>query len=377
MTSQTESEETSQSYVSNRQETQGILTFTLKDINLSFANALRRTIVSNIPTAAFRVFPYAKNETNIVANTSRLNNEILKQRLGCIPIHITDHSLPFRELQVELEAKNTTDDIMYITTEHFKVKNTRSEKYLEHEVVHKMFPPDPLTGDYILFARLRPKLSDEVPGEEINLTAKISLQTAKEDGMYNVSTTCSYGMTPDKSRQDAEWDKKLHSIDQHQETPESITLIQQDWYNLEAKRVFIENSFDFVIESVGVFHNTELVRKACDILNHRLQTIATAAADQKLPIKESVSTLPNSFDITLENEDYSVGKMIEYVLHDTYYRKMKVLSYVGFRKKHPHDTDSIIRLSFKNESDQLAAQAAVQDACTKAAETINNISKEF
>jgi len=116
---------TTVSYVSSKTEVNGILKFTIKGVNVSFANALRRTILSDIPTAAFRVFPHSKNEANIVTNTSRLNNEILKQRLGvfphskneanivtntsrlnneilkqrlgCIPIHLADHSLPFGE----------------------------------------------------------------------------------------------------------------------------------------------------------------------------------------------------------------------------------------------------------------------------------------
>jgi hypothetical protein len=32
----------------------------------------------------------SKNRSTILTNTTRLNNEILKQRLSCIPIHITD-----------------------------------------------------------------------------------------------------------------------------------------------------------------------------------------------------------------------------------------------------------------------------------------------
>ena len=45
----------------------------------------------------------------------------------------------------------------------------------------------PMTKDsYILFARLRPKISNEVPGEELTINAKMSLHTAGEDGMYNM-----------------------------------------------------------------------------------------------------------------------------------------------------------------------------------------------
>ena len=75
-----------------------ILKFTLSDINVSLANAIRRTILSDIPTVIFKTFPYEKNQATIYINTSRLNNEILKQRLGCIPIHIKDDDFPYQFL---------------------------------------------------------------------------------------------------------------------------------------------------------------------------------------------------------------------------------------------------------------------------------------
>ncbi len=372
-----DSSPTTVSYVSSKTEVNGILKFTIKGVNVSFANALRRTILSDIPTAAFRVFPHSKNEANIVTNTSRLNNEILKQRLGCIPIHLADHSLPFGELLVEINARNTTDSLMLVTTESFKVKNTKTDKYLDTAVVRKIFPPDPLTGDYILFARLRPRISNEVPGEELSVTAKISLQTARDDGMYNVCSICSYGMTPDKSKQVTAWTERLKTLDPDLDEG-TVAIMQQDWYNLESERIFIEDSFDFAIRTIGVFPNGVLVQKACNILINRLDDIAELAREQKLSVERSISTLPNSFDITLVNEDYSVGKVIEFALHQNEYRK-KTLSYVGFRKNHPHDTDSIIRAALKSESENPKSiiYSMVQKACSYTAGVLNEVAIEF
>ena len=60
--------------------------FTLSGVNVSLANAVRRTILSDVPLVVFRTTPNEKNKCNIITNTSRLNNEIIKQRLSCIPI---------------------------------------------------------------------------------------------------------------------------------------------------------------------------------------------------------------------------------------------------------------------------------------------------
>ena len=38
-------------------------------------------LLSNIPTVVFKTFPYSENKCDITKNTTRFNNEILKQRL--------------------------------------------------------------------------------------------------------------------------------------------------------------------------------------------------------------------------------------------------------------------------------------------------------
>ena len=53
-----------------------------------------------------------------------------------------------------------------------------------------------------------------------------------------------------------------------------ITYKRQDWYTLQAKRFYIDNSFDFQVESVGVYSNLEIMQKACNILINKLKKIS-------------------------------------------------------------------------------------------------------
>ena len=69
-------------------ELNNILSFTIEQTNVSYVNALRRIILSEIPTFVFRTKPHENNDAVFHKNTSKFNNEILKQRLSCIPIHI-------------------------------------------------------------------------------------------------------------------------------------------------------------------------------------------------------------------------------------------------------------------------------------------------
>ena len=193
--------------VSNITSKDDIMKFKIANTNVSFVNALRRTILSDIPVACFITSPYEKNNCNISINTTRLNNEILKQRLSCIPVFIDDLDIPIDNFQVELDEINETTSFKNITTKDFKIKDLASDKYLTESQVQKIFPPDPKTKDYILFTRLRPKLANNLTGERIKFKSILSISTAVENGSFNVVSTCAYEFTGDEKKQKDEWSK--------------------------------------------------------------------------------------------------------------------------------------------------------------------------
>mgnify|MGYP000143713153 CR=1 FL=1 len=63
--------------VSNITNNGSTFTFSINS-PISIVNAIRRTIISEIPTFVFETSPEEKNNMVIQVNTSRLNNEILK-----------------------------------------------------------------------------------------------------------------------------------------------------------------------------------------------------------------------------------------------------------------------------------------------------------
>ena len=328
------------------------LQFTLSGVNVSLANSIRRTILSDIPTVVFKTTPYEENKANITANTSRLNNEIIKQRLSCIPIHIEDYkSVPLTNYVVEVNVENLTDSIIYVTTKDFTIKDKITGKYLDEKTTREIFPACDDTGYFIDFVRLRPRISDEIPGEKIQLTSELSIGTAKEDGMFNVVSTCSYGFTVDQEKQDTELAKKIQSWRDEGKKQDEIDFEAKNWKLLEGLRMTKQDSFDFTIQSVGVYDNVVIVMKACEILGLKLREIFNQIESDNLKIEKSKSTIQNSYDITLENEDYTIGKVLEYLLYSKFYENTKLLSYCGFKKLHPHDSDSIIRIAYHEPVD--------------------------
>jgi DNA-directed RNA polymerase alpha subunit len=114
-------------------ELDGIYKFTLNNINVSLANAIRRTILSDIPTLAFYTETYADNQCNILINNSRLHNEILKQRLSSIPIFEKDLTLLPGNYILDVDVKNDTENKMFVTTEHFRIRNKTNGNYLSNQ----------------------------------------------------------------------------------------------------------------------------------------------------------------------------------------------------------------------------------------------------
>ena len=351
--------------------------FTLSGINVSLANALRRTLLSDIPTVVFRTTPHEENRCTIHSNTSRLNNEIIKQRLSCIPIHVkNEEDFPLKNYLMEVNIENNTDNIMYVTTEHFVVKDLATGKELPQDRVREIFPPDDITGCFIDFVRLRPRISNEIPGEHLHLTSKFDIGTAKEDGMFNVVSTCSYGFTIDTSLQEAELAKKMQTWKDEGKTEEQVKFDAENWKLLEGKRIFRKDSFDFVVQTVGVYSNDELLNMGCKIIIQRLEDLDTIIEKDELEIKNSDSTVANCFDIVLENEDYTIGKVIEYYLYSKFYETNN-LTYCGFKKMHPHDTHSIIRIAYSDPVEKSTIKGNLKECIADAVEVYNRIKRDF
>lgn len=371
----------------NFSEDQDVLKFTLHGIEVCFANAIRRTILSDIPTIVIRTENNEINQCNIKDNTSRLHNEILKQRLSCIPIHSTllrdnetEKALP-ENYSLIVDVENTTDNIIYVTTEHFRLRDNKDGKLLSKEEMDKLFPglfpKHVVTQNYIDFVRLRPKLGNDIPGEKISLVADFSLSNAKENSMFNVVSKCSYGNTLDSTKASTIWDAQEEKLRKEGETDSDITFQKENFRILDAQRHFEPNSFDFVIQTLGVYDNKDLVRKACAILQNKLIDLVQIIEEGELPVFISETTMDHCFDIHLENEDYTIGKILEYIIYSKFYEGEKTLNFCGFKKFHPHDTRSVIRVAFINKNDKTVVTRYVKESCIDAQQVCKDMYQLF
>lgn len=353
------------------------LKFTLSGVNVSIANAIRRIILSEIPLVVFRVSPSEKNKCNIITNTCGLNNEIVKHRLSCIPIHIKDtEDFPLKNYMLEVNVQNNTDTTIYVTTKDFVIKDLVTGKSLPEDKIREIFPANDLTGDYIDFVRLKAKPAEEIQGKIIHLTCEFDIGSAKEDGAYNVVSTCSYGNTIDEIAQEAKLQQLKQQWKDEGKKEDEIEFEAVNWKLLEGKRIFKKDSFDFIIQTIGIYSNAELLNLACKIMIDKLQNMDGLIERDEVEIKVAESTILNCYDIILENEDYTLGKVIEYFLLTNFY-ETGILTYCGFKKLHPHDSYSIIRVAYRESIDISGIKGNLKECISNSLDVYMRLKKEF
>ena len=329
-----------------------ISTFTFQG-HLSQANALRRTMINDINTWVFITSPNEINKSTFHTNTTRLNNELLKQRLSCIPIHMKRgfmkpvvKVIDLSEYYIEVNVENTSDTIIQVTTKDFVIKHKETTQPVSDDLRDEIFPPfvaDDGRSYYITFITLRPRISKEIPGEKIHFTSDFSVGNVRINSMFNVVCNCSFGNTIDKEQCKYILEKKRDEWSLTM-TKQEIEKEEANWYLLEAKRIFQPDSFDFTIETVGVFSNKEILYKACEHLVELLKYVASLFENdnESTIIRRSLSTIQNSWDIIFD-DDYTIGKLLEHS-----FNKLDI-TYCGYIKLHPHDEESTLRVAFKND----------------------------
>jgi DNA-directed RNA polymerase alpha subunit len=100
--------------------------FTLSPIHVTYANTIRRLILTGVETVAFRSDMTATGSTTDVVvkrNDTPMTNEMLADRIGLLPINITDPLTWKSDKYVfTLTVAGDKDNTVYVRSSDFKVK---------------------------------------------------------------------------------------------------------------------------------------------------------------------------------------------------------------------------------------------------------------
>lgn len=362
--------------ITNKQENGDILTFTISNIDVCFVNALRRTIITNIPVIAF-------NNKNciIYKNTiAGVTNEYIKHRLSGIPIHIKNtKEFPIQNYIMELDIENDTDATILVTSKDFKIKNINTNKYLSEQETEQIFPSNVLTNNYILFLILKPQLATNIPGESIKLSCNFTYEQSGTDGMYSASCLCSFLNTVDMPLMKKELEKVKQLWREEKMPAEMLEINASNWEKTTGARICKTDCFDFKLETIGVYSNKELLGLACDYLIEKLIEISKNM-ETYFKIKISESTLLNSFDVIFNNnnkeiDEWTFGNILKHQMFEMYYSKDNIITSVGIKKNHPEDEYIVLRISYKEVTENTTLLMHLNECLLVAKDIFNDIKK--
>lgn len=346
------------------------LSFEILDTDVCVVNSLRRVLLTEVKSLVFRGFPHKENCINIKKNNTKFNNEYIKHRMQCIPIY-NNNPRTFesfvQKYQLKLNVVNNTNNLIYVTSEDFVVyeKSTDTPIANQEKQVRRLFPPNPLTGDFIPICCLKPRITDADEPEEIDMVVDFSIGKPKEDACWNMVSKCCYENKKDDARFQRILKKDEKEVREHFKSQvdydtymrtEMSPEEKRDFEIIESQRVFIPNHYIMYIESIGVYDNQFLVSFACEYMLGRLEEFngflstaqikTTCIKPDNYCLYKDKTTVKPIYVLYVKDDDYTIGKIIEKYL---YYMFQGTLYYVSFKKEHPHDTYSLISFSYQKE----------------------------
>jgi DNA-directed RNA polymerase subunit L len=293
--------------------------FEIHDVDVSVVNAIRRTILTDIPVVGF--MGEEKPSFEIKKNTGPLHNEFLQHRLGLIPLHFTETEVEgFSEesYQFILHVNNTGNMTRNVTTDDFKI--LYNGKQMTEKDVRRILPHNHITHQPILITRLRPSEELHVEGVPIKSTARVHA------GFSPVSL-CSYHYMVDASRI----------------TPEQNVLEREKTYH--ANEFGDPTKLVFEMETEGGLNHKYLVSKALEIIQQRIEEWLPQTAEIG-----RIGTNGVGIDFQFPNEDDTLGNLLQAFMFKKYIRNQaltpsgKKVTYVGYYCPHPLDAKMILKI---------------------------------
>lgn len=274
-----------------------------KNFPLTFVNALRRILLSSIPTVVV-------NDVEILKNTSQLPHEMLKHRVKMLPINVLpSDSSTIKDAKIELRVfPDPSENVRTLTTNDFVFESGREDLILKDRDLKTP----------LLFLRLR-------QNEEVHLKANLGIAVEGVSHLCNVST--SWHVDPERMKNDRKiWVEK--------------GLDPREFDNFEYQKSYAVNEkndpywFDMSLESKGVMQTKDVLNLAVAILRKNVSDFMKEALDNIRRSEEK-----DTYVISVVNGGHTIGGLFQEVL----YGDMNV-RYVGYDIRHPLKTDMDIPL---------------------------------
>lgn len=356
--------------------------FTLSPIHVTYANTIRRLILTGVETVAFRSDMTATGSTTDVVvkrNDTPMTNEMLADRIGLLPINITEPLTWKSDKYVfTLNVAGDKDNTAYVRSSDFKVKEIVSMDNAEVEPAsvptEKFFPANSITGDTCLIATLQP--GSGALQQFIEIEAKATKGTGREHARFIPVSQCSYEYTPDSNPQRVEemfvkWLDVAKKASAVEKGSERYNELRREFNTMQIKRCYKVNeknepfSFDFTIETAGVLSVPYIIKRACEVGENMCSRYVNIHRGE-LPDEITISAADTriiGFDFLIRGHDHTLGNLIQTWLVENHIQgeaKPKI-TYAGYSVPHPLRDEIILRIGVE-DGEEATARLALAEA---------------
>lgn len=327
--------------------------FIINNASLGVVNAVRRVVLSEIPNIAvgFDAYHPENNDTRFFANTSSLHNEFIGHRLSLVPIHVSSEVIDRYHpdmYKFVIDEHNIGTEPQLVTSEHIKVFD-KDNNELSSDQVRSMFPADKITGDYIIITNLKPNLYDSDNGEKLHVEFHARKGIAKHNAAWCPVSLCSYTFVVDPEAEAKGLNEKLNGIHDEDEREKAKKVFN----TLENQRFYYKNEYGepskyrFRMETECALSPKYLVSKALDILIEKFNELSRGDVLDIHAINEE----QYFYAITINNEDHTLGNLIQTMIYDNFVRQKKDVTFVGYNMPHPLEQSIVIKIRFDKRFD--------------------------
>lgn len=382
------------------------LTFDIKGdkqtgLHKSIVNAIRRTLLSSIPTVAFRTL-IDDSDITIVKNTTSLHNEFMLHRISMVPLYIdpkTFHKQFLFYLKVE---ESTETPIRMVTANDFqifplkpdvvpdeitemKLSDYDMESPLSDVDKKKLFRPFEYKGkdNYCILTEL--KQSGSSQKQALELYGVPSVSYAYEDVRWQSVSRASYMFKKN--------DELFQSVLQEKINVQKIPSEEQEQFKKsleisESERYFHRDMnmepywYSFTIDAIHHYSPKELFIQACEIIQSQCSIIKQEFS--KLPsgkesLVELISKQGTVYHIILNGYDDTLGNLIQTHIANQKINDESSFNVCGYKKIHPLEEriKFIISLNMDHPVTKLSEPQKVNEIIKVFSETCDEISKTF
>uniref|UniRef100_A0A6C0JUV2 DNA-directed RNA polymerase RpoA/D/Rpb3-type domain-containing protein n=1 Tax=viral metagenome TaxID=1070528 RepID=A0A6C0JUV2_9ZZZZ len=368
--------------------------FQLAPTDVAYANVLRRVILTEVESVAFRSHILEDGSTSdikITKNSTPMSNEMLAHRIGLLPINISNPlEWTSSEYSFKLNIVNDSPDSRDVVAADIQVlKNRGPEEDPLPIPSGEFFYPDPISKETSLLAVLKGRVGTQEP-EALVFEAVASVGIGRENAQFIPVSQCSYSYTADtdpERRRDffEKWltaHKKVNVADL-ETNPNRKNELEREFNTMEVARCFIvnergePNSFDFTVESIGVLDPFYIVARALQVIQAKLTayvSIDSGDLPDNMKVRPADARM-KGFDFVFTEEDHTLGNLLQCWM-DSNLVDSGEITYAGYKVPHPLKDEMVLRIGV-DDGKETSARTAISKAAIACADMFRRWSVQW